>query len=159
VRNLLSEQDANILSHLLRSNGEISSQQLSKETGVPLRTTRLRRKILTKEYLTVTHLLNLQKYGWRQMQLLITTSGGRTVAVGRELLKLKQVVFVGGTIGEVKIDLRAEVFVRSSAELLNLIEEVKALHGVKEVIWSEVAEVIGTKNPPPQLQTHEATKQ
>jgi DNA-binding Lrp family transcriptional regulator len=157
MRNLLSEQDANIITHLLGSNGEISSQQLSKEAGISLRTTRLRRKMLTKEYLTVTHSLNLQRYGWRQLQLLITTSGGRTVAIGRELLKLKQVVFVGGTIGEIKIDLRAEVFVRSSAELLTLIEEVKALHGVKEVIWSEVAEVIGLKNPPPQLQTHEAT--
>jgi len=157
VRNLLSEQDASILAHLLDSNGEISTQRLSKAVGISLRAARLRRRILTKEYLTVTHSLNLQRYGWRQLQLLITTSGGRSLAIGRELLKLKQVVFVGGTIGEVKIDLRAEVFVRSGAELLNLIEEVKALNGVKAVIWSEVAEVIGLKNPPPQLQTYEAT--
>ena len=157
MRNLLSEQDVNMLAQLLGSNDQISSQQLSKEAGTSLRATRIRREKLTKEYLTVTHSLNLQAYGWRQLQLLITTSGGRTVAVGRELLKLKQVVFVGGTIGEVKIDLRAEVFVRSSAELLNLIEEVKALPGVTAVIWSEVAEVIGIKNPPPQLQTQEAT--
>jgi DNA-binding Lrp family transcriptional regulator len=157
MRNLLSEQDAAILAHLLGSNGEISSQQLSKKVGISMSATRLKRKTLTKQYLTVTHSLNLQRYGWRQLQLLITTSGGRTVAVGRELLKLKQVTFVGGTIGEVKIDLRAEVFVRSSAELLNLIEEVKALPGVVSVIWSEVAEVIGIKNPPPQLQTREAT--
>jgi hypothetical protein len=157
MRNLLSEQDANILAHLLGSNDGVSSQRLSRETGLPLRAIRLRRKELTKEYLTVTRALNLQRYGWRQLQLLITTSGGRTVAIGRELLKLKQVVFVGGTIGEFKIDLRAEVYVRSNAELLTLIEEVKAMHGVKEVIWSEVAEVIGLKNPPPQLRTHEAT--
>jgi hypothetical protein len=157
MRNLLSQQDANILAHLLDSNGEISSQRLSKVAGISLRAARLRRKILTKEYLTVTHSLNLQKYGWRQMQLLITTSGGRSVAIGKEVLKLKQVAFVGGTIGEVKIDLRAEVFVRSSAELLTLIEEVKSLDGVKGIIWSEVAEVIGRKNPPPQLQTHETT--
>jgi DNA-binding Lrp family transcriptional regulator len=159
MRNLLSEEDAKILAYLLGSNGQISSQRLSKEVGISLRATRLKRKTLTKEYLTVTHALDLQRYGWRQLQLLISTSGGRTVAIGRELLKLKQVVFVGGTIGEVSIDLRAEVFVRSSAELLTLIEEVKALHGVKEVIWSEIAEVIGHKNPPPQLHTHEATVQ
>jgi DNA-binding Lrp family transcriptional regulator len=157
MRNLLSQQDERIIAHLLETNGEISSQRLSKEAGIPVSAMRLKRRMLTKEYLKVTHSLNLQRYGWRQLQLLITTSGGRTIAVGRELLKLKQVVFVGGTIGEFKIDLRAEVFVRSSAELLTLIEEVKALHGVKEVIWSEVAEVIGFKNPPPQLHTHEAT--
>ena len=157
MRNLLSEQDAKILAFLLGSNGEISSQRLSKEAGISLRATRLRRKILTKEYLTVTHALDLQRYGWRQLQLLITTSGGRTVAIGREMLKLKQVVFVGGTNGEVKIDLRAEVFVRSSRELHALIEEVKAISGVEGVIWTEVAEVIGVKSPPPQLRTHEAT--
>jgi DNA-binding Lrp family transcriptional regulator len=159
MRNLISEQDAKILGYLLGSNGEISSQRLSKEVGISLRATRLRRKKLAKEYLIITHALDLQRYGWRELQLLITTSGGRTVAIGRELLKLKQVVFVGGTIGEVSIDLRAEVFVRSSAELLTLIEEVKALQGVKQVIWSEVVEIIGNKNPPPQLHTHEATVQ
>src|ERR1700687_2077061 len=106
MRNLLSEHDANIITHLLGSNGEISSQQLSKEAGIYLRTNRLRRKILTKEYLTITHSLNLQRYGWRKLQLLISTSGGRTVAVGRELLELKQVVFVGGQLGEGKGALR-----------------------------------------------------
>jgi len=159
MRNLLSQQDADVLAHLLGSNGGISSQRLSEEVGVSVRAAKLRRRILTEEYLTVTHSLNLQRFGWRQLQLLVTTGGGRTFAVGKELLKLKQVVFVGGTIGEVRIDLRVEVFVRSSAELLSLIEEVKALQGVKGVIWSEVAEVIGVKNPPPQLQTHEATLQ
>jgi hypothetical protein len=157
VRNLLSEQDAKILSSILISNDGVSSQQLSREVGIPVSTVRVKRKKLARKYLTVTHSLNLQRYGWRQLQLLISTTGGRTVAIGKELMKLKQVVFVGGTIGEVKIDLRAEVFVRSGQELLDVLEKAKALSGVREVVWSEVAEVIGIKNPPPQLQTHEAS--
>jgi DNA-binding Lrp family transcriptional regulator len=147
-----------ILGDLLRSNGEISSQQLSKNVGISLTAARVKRRELTKKYLTVTYSLNLQRYGWRQLQLQISTSEGRTVSVGKELLKLNPVVFVGGTIGEVKIDLRAEVFVRDGHELVELIDAVKALHGVKEVVWSEVADVIGTKNPPSQLETHKATK-
>jgi DNA-binding Lrp family transcriptional regulator len=158
MRNLLSEQDVTILGDLLRSNGEISSQQLSKNVGISLTAARVKRRELTKKYLTVTYSLNLQRYGWRQLQLQISTSEGRTVSVGKELLKLNPVVFVGGTIGEVKIDLRAEVFVRDGHELVELIDAVKALHGVKEVVWSEVADVIGTKNPPSQLETHKATK-
>ena len=157
MRNLLSEQDANILDNILRSNDEMSSERLSREVGIPVSAARSKRRTLAKKYLTVTHSLNLQRYGWRQLQLLITTSGGRTVAIGREMLKLKEVVFVAGTIGEVKIDLRAEAFVRNGQELLDLLEKVKTLEGVKQVVWSEVAQVIGIKNPPPQLQTHEAT--
>jgi hypothetical protein len=121
MRNLISEQDANILTHLLSSNGEISSEGLSKKVGISVGATTVRRKLLAKEFLTVTYSLNLQKYGWRQMQLLVTTAGGRTAAIGREMLKLQQVIFVGGTIGEHTIDLRAEIVVRSSAELLCLI--------------------------------------
>jgi DNA-binding Lrp family transcriptional regulator len=157
MRNLLSEQDARILSSILSSNDGMSSQQLSREAGISVSAVRARRRTLARKYLTVTHSLNLQRYGWRQLQLLISTSGGRTVAIGKELMKLKQVVFVAGTIGEVKIDLRAEVYVRSGQELLDLLENVKALNGVREVVWSEVAEVIGIKNPPPQLHTREAT--
>ena len=157
MRNLLSEQDANILDIILSSNDEVSTERLSREVGIPVSAARLKRRTLAKKYLTVTHTLNLQRYGWRQLLLLITTSGGRTVAIGREMLKLKEVVFVAGTVGEVKIDLRAEAFVRNGQELLDLLEKVKILEGVKEVAWSEVAQVIGVKNPPPHLQTHEAT--
>jgi len=158
MRNLLSEQDAIILGDILRSNGEITSQQLSKSVGISLTAARVKRRELTKKYLKVTYSLNLERYGWRQLQLQISTSGGRTVTVGKELLKLNPVVFVGGTVGEVKIDLRAEVFVRDGQELVELIDAVKALHGVKEVGWTEVAKVIGTKNPLSQLRTHEAGK-
>jgi hypothetical protein len=157
MRNLLSEQDAKILSSILTSNDEVSSLQLSREVGIPVSAARAKRKTLARKYLTVTYSLSLQKYGWRQLQLLISTTGGRTLAIGKELMKFKQVVFVAGTIGEVKIDLRAEAFVRSGQELLDVLENVKALNGVREVVWSEVAQVIGIKNPPPQLQTHEAS--
>jgi hypothetical protein len=91
------------------------------------------------------------KFGWRFMELLIHTVGGRTDAVGRELLERKGVTFVAKTIGQFSIDLRAEVFVRNNGELLSLIEDVKAMNGVKEVIWSEVVEVLGRKDPPYEL--------
>jgi hypothetical protein len=88
-----------------------------------------------------------ERFGWRFVQLLIHTAGGRTAAVGKELLERNEVTFVARTIGQYTIDLRVDVFVRSSGELLNLIEEVKTIKGVTDVIWSEVVEVIGRKNP------------
>ena len=67
------------------------------------------------------------------------------MAIGKDLLKRDKVAYVARTIGQYNIDLRAEVFVKSSEELVNLIEEVKAISGVKDVIWSEAIEVVGRK--------------
>jgi hypothetical protein len=92
-----------------------------------------------------------ERFGWRFIELLIQTGGGRTEAVGKELLEHKGVTYVARTIGQFTIDLRAEVIVRNNPELLELIEEVKAINGVKDVMWSEVVEVVGRKNPPYEL--------
>ena len=68
------------------------------------------------------------------------------MAIGKELLKRDEVVYVARTIGQFNIDLKVEVFVRSNDDLINLIEEVKAIRGVKELIWSEIIEVVGRTN-------------
>ena len=68
------------------------------------------------------------------------------MTIGKELLKRPYVAYVARAVGQFNIDLRVEVFVRSNDELINLIEEVKAMRGVKDVIWSEVIEVVGRKN-------------
>jgi hypothetical protein len=99
-----------------------------------------------KEYLAIMYSSTLEKYGWRQVEFLISTSGGRTMAIGKELLKREDVAYVARSIGQFNIDLRVEVFVRSNDDLINVIEEVKAIRGVKDVIWSEIIEVVGRKN-------------
>ena len=71
------------------------------------------------------------------------------MAIGKELLKRDQVAYVARTIGQFNIDLRAELFVQSGEELMDLIEDVKAMAGVKDVVWSEVIEVVGRKNQIP----------
>ena len=66
----------------------------------------------------------------------------------RDSLKREEVTYAARTIGEHTIDLRVEVFVKDNAVLLNLLEDVKAMNGVRDVIWTEVVETIGRKNPP-----------
>ena len=70
------------------------------------------------------------------------------MSIGKELLKRKEVTHVTRMIGEHTIDLRVEVFVKDSRMLLNLIEEVKSMEGVRDVVWTEVVETIGRKDPP-----------
>jgi hypothetical protein len=68
--------------------------------------------------------------------------------VGRELLEREEVTYAARTIGEHTIDLRLEVFVKDNSVLLDLLEHVKAMKGVRDVVWTEVIEIIGKKNPP-----------
>jgi DNA-binding Lrp family transcriptional regulator len=157
MRNLISEQDAKILGELLATNGEISAQKLSEDVGISANTARERREKLTEKYLRITYDLALERYGWRQVMILVKTSKGRTIAIGEELLKHKQVIFVGRTIGQFSIDLEVDVLIRSDKELADLLEKVRTVDGVRDAIWMEVIEVIGNKTPPPQLDTHEAT--
>ncbi|HXQ92181.1 MAG TPA: hypothetical protein VN739_04185 [Nitrososphaerales archaeon] len=68
--------------------------------------------------------------------------------VGKELLKREEVTYATRTIGEHTIDLRVEVFVKDNGVLLDLLEKVKAMKCVRDVVWTEVIETIGRKNPP-----------
>ena len=72
--------------------------------------------------------------------------GRKNHAIGKELLKHDQVAYVARTIGQFNIDLRVEVFVRGNDDLINMLEKVKAMDGVKELIWSEIVEVVGRKD-------------
>ena len=58
-------------------------------------------------------------------------------------------VYVGKSIGEHTIDLRVEIIVRDNSELLNILEKVKAMDGVNDVIWSEIVQVVGRKRSIP----------
>jgi hypothetical protein len=141
----LSKRDAQIVKDLLATRAEIAARLLSEKLGISQSATPTPKE-WGKEYLAISYSSTLEKYGWRQIEFLIATVGGSTISIGKELLKLDQVAYVARTIGQFNIDLRVEVFVRSNDELVNLIEQVKAMHGVKELIWSEIIEVVGRKN-------------
>jgi hypothetical protein len=142
----LSKHDAEIVKDLLATRAEIAARLLSEKLGISSSAAEPTPKEWGKEYLSISYSSTLEKYGWRQIEFLISTVGGRTMAIGKELLKHDQVAYVARTIGQFNIDLRVEVFVRSNDDLINMIEEVKAMPGVKELIWSEIIEVVGRKN-------------
>jgi len=144
----LSEADKDLLRLLIDSEGKIPSQELSLQLGIPLSTVQRRRKRLEETCLVKTYSLDPVKFGFRRIDLLIAIGGGTSISVGKELLKSGKVLSVERTIGEHTIDLRVETLVKENAELLDLLEEVEAMNGVRDVIWTEVISTIGRKNSP-----------
>jgi DNA-binding Lrp family transcriptional regulator len=146
----LSDVDKEILKVLLSPNGKRSSSKLlSKKLGVPQTTIQRRRKRLEKEFLELSYSLNLKKIGWRRVDLLIATRNGKTNAVAKYLLSNVEVTYVGKSIGQPTIDLKAEIVIKDNAELLDILEKVKAIDGVKDTVWSEIIEVVGRKRSVP----------
>jgi len=142
----LSKHDADVVKNLLATRAEIAARLLSEKLGISPSANQPKSKEWGKEYLAISYSSTLEKYGWRQIEFLVATMGGKTMAIGKELLKHDQVAYVARTIGQFNIDLRVEIFVRSNDDLINMIEEVKAMDGVKELIWSEIVEVVGRKD-------------
>jgi DNA-binding Lrp family transcriptional regulator len=148
-KELLSEIDRKLLKALLNPNGKSSSILLAKSLGIPKTTIQRRRKRLEREFLQLSYSLNLEKFGWRRVDLLIATRYGKTSSVAKQLLSNEEVTYVGKSIGEHTIDLRVEIIIKDNVQLLDVLEKVKAMDGVRDTIWSEIVEVVGRKRSIP----------
>ncbi len=141
-----TEVDKKVLRSLLDSGGKVSSLALSRKLEIPLTTVQRRRKRLESEFLEVSYSLRLDKLGWRKADLLISTEKGMTTTVGKEILAHDNITRVSKAIGEHTIDLHAESVFRDNKQLLNVIEWIKSLEGVKDIVWTEPVEMVGKNN-------------
>ncbi|MGI0016340.1 MAG: hypothetical protein ACREBU_23210, partial [Nitrososphaera sp.] len=87
--------------------------------------------------------LRLDKLGWRRAELLVSTHKGMTAKVGKELLGHNAITRVSKSIGEHTINIHAESVFKNNKDLLNVIEWIKALEGVRDVVWTEAIEMLG----------------
>jgi DNA-binding Lrp family transcriptional regulator len=140
----LTSVDRKLLKVLLAPNGKHSSKSLARKLGIPATTVQRRRRRM-EELLTVSYALDLARFGWHKVDFLIATESGKTGFIAKSLLKREEVVYVGKSIGQHTIDLRVETILENNAEILRMMELLKATPGIKEVVWTEVVEVVGRK--------------
>lgn len=145
----LSDVDKKILRAIITPPAKIPSQLLAKKVGIPLSTLRRRRNRLERDYLTAHYTLNMERFGWRASKLYISTHGGKTQDVAKKLFDREDVVYAARTLGQHTIDLDLEVFTENDNELVNMIEEVKAMPGVKDLMWTRIVKIFDRKGPPP----------
>jgi DNA-binding Lrp family transcriptional regulator len=141
----LSPVDRKLLKTLLTPDGRHSSKALARKLGLPATTIQRRRKRLESEFLTGSYNLDLAKFGWHKVDFLIATESGKTGIIAKTLLKRDEVVYVGKSIGQHTIDLRVETILENNAEILRMMELLKATPGIKDVVWTEIVEVVGRK--------------
>lgn len=145
----LSRVDKDLLKILLTPDGRVSSKAIAKALGVPATTIQRRRRKLEESLLTMTYSLDLKKFGWHRVDFLIATEMGKTMFIARQLIKLDEVVYVGRSIGQQTIDLHVQAILEGNADILRIMELLKAMPGIKDVVWSEIVQVIGKKSSVP----------
>lgn len=89
--------------------------------------------------------MDIEKFGWRRVDFFISIKNGKANTVAKQLIELDEVTYVGKSIGEHTIDLRVETIVKDNIRLLDLLEEIKGMDGVNDVVWSEIVSVVGRK--------------
>jgi len=142
----VSDLDRKLLKILLSPNGDLkSSKSLSAKLGIPITTVRRRRKRLESKFLKMHYILDIEKFGWKRVDFFISIRNGMVNAVANKLLTSDEVTYVAKSIGEHTIDLRVEAIVKDNGSILDLLEKIKAMEGVKDVVWSEIVNVVGRK--------------
>ena len=142
----ISQIDRKILKILLSPNGQSKSTKgISTKLGIPVTTIRRRRKRLEDKFLKVHYVLDIEKFGWRRVDFFIYIRNGLVNAVSKKLMELDDVTYIGKSIGEHTIDLRVETIVKDNTVLLDLLEVIKGMEGVRDVVWSEIVSIVGRK--------------
>lgn len=142
----ISPIDRKILKILLSPNSHLkTTKSISTKLGIPVTTIRRRRKRLEIKFLKVHYVLDIEKFGWRRVDFFVSIRNGMVNAVANKLMELDDVTYVGKSIGEHTIDLRVETIVKDNSVLLDLLEKIKGMEGVRDVVWSEIVSVVGRK--------------
>jgi DNA-binding Lrp family transcriptional regulator len=158
LKQRLSSLDKKILKILLKPNGRTSSHIaaagssngiIADKLGISLGVVKRRRALLEKRHLESWYNMNVTGVGHKRIDFLIATERGLTIPIAKKLLKFKEVATVSRSIGQPTIDLRAELIVKDHGQLLELLEQAKGIDGVRDVVWSEVVQVVGKKGSVP----------
>lgn len=142
---VISSIDRKILKILLSPDVGKSTKSMSAKLGIPVTTVRRRRKRLERDFLKIHYVLDIEKFGWRRVDFFISIRHGMINTVASKLMSLNDITYVGKSIGEHTIDLRVESIVKDNTVLLDLLEKIKEMEGVEDVLWSEIVSIVGQK--------------
>jgi hypothetical protein len=78
----------------------------------------------------------------------ISTQNGKNDEVANNLLTKEPIIFVGKTVGQHAIDLKVQSIVKDNRQIHDVMEKMKAMDGIKGVVWSEIVLTMARKPIP-----------
>jgi DNA-binding Lrp family transcriptional regulator len=139
----LDIKDYNIIEELL-NNPDISSASIARKYKTPLSTIQ-RRRDLEKSILEKRYIVRTDKIGLRSGYLFVSVEKGFVNKIGELLIQKSFVYSVIAGLND-HVNLIAHIWYRSSQELLEARELVKALPNVSSVNWFEEVHSFGYNN-------------
>ena len=138
----------NIAEELVK-NPELSSREIANKVETPLSTVQRRRKILEKFVLSKAYNVDMSLFGWRIADLLIEIAQGEPHLVADDVIEQndKNIISASLRIGSPQISMVIQICYKSSKELLQILQDIKALEGIGRVEWSEIVQVISKGVP------------
>ena len=130
-------------------NPELTSGEIAKKVKTPLSTVQRRRKVLEKFVLSKAYNVDMNSFGWRIADLLIEIKQGEPHLVADDIIERSGKNIMSGSlrIGSPQINMVIQICYKSSNELLQILQDIKALECVGRVEWSEIVEDIAEGNP------------
>ena len=136
--------DKSIVNELIQ-DPHLTSKRISKKIKIPLSTVQRRRTALEISILNKTYSLDLSTFGWRIADLLIGMhNGGDPHSTASNIVQenSKNIVSASIRIGSPEINLGAQIRYKSSQELNQILQNIRALDNIDRVEWSEIVEEI-----------------
>jgi len=144
---LVDNINLKIIEELVK-NPNTSSMSLATKLQMPLSSLQRRRAKLEKSVLTKAYHINLKASGGKMGDTIINVDKGRSREVAGSILKkFKSNVMNVSTRINSEHNVAAQIIYNDTAELHNLLENIKAMPYVTSLQWSEMVEMIGDNSP------------
>jgi DNA-binding Lrp family transcriptional regulator len=146
-RVLLDKVNKDIINELV-SDPYSTSKRIAKRIDIPLSTVQRRRISLERSILNKTYSLDLGLLGWRIADLLIGIDKGDPRSTAKNIIRenSENIMSASLRIGSPDINMVAQIHYKSSQELHQILQNVRALDNVGRVEWSELVEEVANDN-------------
>jgi len=128
----------------LVADPSLSSSSLASKLEIPLSSLQRRRSKLEKTVLSKSYNINLKSFGGKIGEVVINVEKGKSREVAKQILKkFKQNVMSVSTRINAEHNISAQIMYDDTAELHNLLENIKSMPFITSLQWSEIVETIG----------------
>jgi len=143
----LDDLDLKIVNDLL-DDSTASSTVIANKYGRPLSTIQRRRSRLEKGVLLKNYSINVSKTNWRSGEIFVRVLKGRTEEVAGDIFNkyASNVTLVSTTMNNVG-NLIIHIYYRNSPQMFSILEELRRMPGVDDVMYAEHIDIVGERKP------------